>query len=169
MTKSSKIQSAKLEKFEISFPNKKLKAYYEVGLVITTYNRPKYLQRTLKSLKKSNLSNSVVLIIDDLSDEPETLQIIKAFQLNQTSVLKFFRKTKDGCKMYEHLQIGWDYLLNNFNCKYLTNLDPDALVLPDWLQKLQYTFELGNRKFGGCLVTGFNAYKHPILEEATDY
>jgi len=150
--------------FDIIYPKEKLNTSYEIGLVIATYNRPKYLRKTIKSLAKSNLENTVIIIVDDFSDDSDTIKLIEAIP-RKFKAIKAFRKKKDGCKVYDNLQFGWDFLLENFNCKYLTNLDPDTLVIPDWLAQLKDTYELGVKEFGGCVLTGFNAYQHKIIEE----
>ncbi|MEZ4883087.1 MAG: glycosyltransferase family 2 protein [Chitinophagales bacterium] len=157
------------ELFDIVYPNQPLEKTYEVGLVITTYNRPFYLHRTLASLRKSDLSSTVVMMIDDNSTNYLTNQLLESLTLAKTPVIKAFRKEKEGCRMYENLQFGWDFLSENFHCKYLTNLDPDVLVQPHWISALKELHELGQSKNEEILVTGFNAYQHPIIEEKETY
>lgn len=145
------------------------KKKYEIGLVITTYNRPFYLHRTLASLRKSILTDTVILLIDDKSNDLHTLKLLIQFELENVPVIKFFRKKKEGCLMFENLQIGWTHLLKTFSCKYLVNLDADAIVKPEWLLTLRNVHQQQKLNNSHVLITGFNAYQHSIIRESKDY
>lgn len=142
---------------------------YEIGLVITTYNRPYYLHKTLESLRKSKLPDTIILLVDDGSNNLHTLGLLTQFTLTDTPVVKLIRKEKNGCLMFENLQIGWDYLLAKYHCTYLVNLDSDVQVKPDWLLTLKNLHQQQKRKHSSVLVTGFNAYQHPITKESKDH
>lgn len=155
--------------FKIVFPKQKLQDNYEIGLVITTYNRPWYLLRTMISLSQSDLKNTIILMIDDGSSNKWTKRLFEKFNLKNTPIIKAFQKEKKGCMMFENLKFGWDFLQTKFNCKYLTNLDPDAIVKSNWLSQLKKTHQIGVEKNKEILVTGFNAFQHPILKEEKNY
>lgn len=153
------------DQFELITPAIPLKEHYQIGLVITTYNRPAYLKRCLHSLSGSNLEETLLLLVDDGSDDPRTLEMIRDFNPSGVALLKAFRRQKEGCAMYENLRYGWDLLREQYGCTYLSNLDPDALVRPHWLPRIKELYEQERPHHGGLLVTGFNAYQHPVLDQ----
>jgi glycosyltransferase involved in cell wall biosynthesis len=154
--------------FRIAYPAHPLKAHYQIGLVMTTYNRPDYLERCLESLAKSRFSETLLLLVDDASDDSRTLEMIHAFNPPNIPVLKAFRLQKEGCAMYENLRYGWDLLREQYDCTYLTNLDPDTIVRKEWRQKILALYEREQAN-GPLIVTGFNAHQHPILGTSKQY
>lgn len=152
--------------FNIDAPS--LDGQYEIGLIVMTYNRPKYLTRTLRSLRKSDLSDTVLLFVDDVSDDPKTRRLIEQFSHSQAPIVRIWRTEKDGVKMHENLQFAWEWLLANVSCRYLCHLDPDVLVRPHWLQTLRQLHE-SLRPQTNLMVTGFNAVMHDRLETHADH
>ncbi|MEM7530778.1 MAG: glycosyltransferase family A protein [Chloroflexota bacterium] len=153
-----------IDLFQLHYPRQLLQTHYPIGLVVTTYNRPDYLKRCLASLKNSDLTETIVLLVDDGSEDAQTLEMIRAFEMADVPVLKAFRRQKEGCAMYENLRYGWDLLAEQYNCTYLCNLDPDTLVRKAWLQKIHHLYR--SEQAGGPLIaTGFNAHQHPILSQ----
>jgi glycosyltransferase involved in cell wall biosynthesis len=122
------------------------------GVVITSWNRPHYLRPCLESLARSELSGTVIILVDDASDDPETQEILAGFDL-PVPVIKI-RKAARSC-MHVSLDIGW-CLAQNLGCKYLCNLDADAIVRSDWLQTLQGLFESLPYDPDLILLSGFN-------------
>ena len=142
----------------------------KVGLVITTYNRPEYLSRSLDSIAKSNIENTVVIIIDDASDNERTKQLIIDFKLpSNIKILKIFKEQKKEFAVHESLKLAWDILNDHYKVSYLCNIDSDTLVKKTWLQQLQSFFKREYKKQGPLIVTGFNTNNHPVLEEKEDY
>ena len=136
-----------------------------VGIVIPIYNRPEYLSLTLESISKSDLSDCVLVLIDDSSDD-ETLDIINAFELKDVPIVKIFKKK--NLNMFHSLTIGWG-ILQKIGCKYLCNVDADVLVKPTWIRTLVSTYE--NYQGAKPLLTGFNTTKnnHLNIEETDNY
>ena len=167
--KESTIKEELHQPFYILDSAQAIKKSYETGLVITTYNRPFYLHRTLASLRKSILTDTIILLIDDKSSDLHTLKLLIQFELENVPVIKFFRKEKKGCLMFENLQIGWAHLLTTFNCKYLVNLDADVIVKRNWLLTLKKVHHQQKLNNSHVLITGFNAYQHPIIRESKDH
>ena len=60
------------------------------GIVIPIYNRPEYLTLTLKSLSESNLNDTIVIMIDDHSNE-ETIDIILEYEIGDVPIIKIFK------------------------------------------------------------------------------
>lgn len=132
------------------------------AVVVTTWNRPQYLQPCLQSLSRSNLHNAILILVDDASDDPETQRMVAQFAL-PTPVLKI-RKTH-RTRMHVGLDIGW-CLARNLGCRYLCNLDADVIVRTDWLTTLRGLFESLPYDPDSVLLSGFNRGNAPcILEE----
>ena len=153
--------------FDIRVSAEPLKSEYGVGLVITCFNRPTYLHRTLSALRKSDLSDTLVILVDDCSDDFHTKHLVEEFYLEQTAIIKAVRKTSGNCAIHENLKFGWDLLQTHFKCAYLTNLDSDAVVKPYWLNRLKDLVQ--ESKMESSLFTGFNAYQHNTLREEDLY
>lgn len=136
----------------------------KVGVIVPIYNRPEYLTLTLESLAESELENTIIVLIDDNSNE-ETTQIVRDFSIEEVPIIKIFKK--ENKNMYHSLKIGW-YLLKKLGCKYICNIDSDVLVTSDWLLLLETTYEKSEKK---PLLTGFNttSNNHTNISETDSY
>lgn len=121
------------------------------GIVVTTYNRPKYLEACLRSLAIANRENTYVAIVDDASPDPHVYTITLRYCNVWNSLI---RKSRNSgiCKS---LKTGFDLLIAQ-GCDVIMNLDPDAVVRPDFVQRMaemvkQYPFTIS---------TGFNTLSH---------
>src|SRR5262245_49905604 len=76
--------------YRVELP-RQLAPVYTVWLVITIYNRPSYLKRTLQSLSNSDLPDTVIMLIDDLSDDQATLDLVQHCSHPQAPVIKIKR------------------------------------------------------------------------------
>jgi glycosyltransferase involved in cell wall biosynthesis len=155
--------------FRLELPTQALQDSYQIGLVMTTYNRPHFLRRCLDTLHSSFLDNVIILLVDDGSDDEETLAILHSFSIPNVPIIKAFRLQKDGCRMYENLCYGWDLLCKQYACTYLCNLDSDTIVKKHWLSELQAVYEIERPAQGPLIVTGFNAEPHPIIKPMKRY
>lgn len=125
------------------------------GLVITSYNRPKYLKQTLAELDKTiwpTFNNGNILIIDDCSTDISVKNIILDWKPN---IPKHWRIDKifltENKAIYGVLPIALEKLIKQ-GCNLLCNIDNDICCKPHWLNKL---FDLHN-KFPNHIITGFN-------------
>ena len=137
----------------------------KVGIVLTTFNRPEYLVKTLQSLKDSRLNSKLpfdveLVIIDDCSDNQETKKIIGDFNLEHTKVVKLVKTRNSG--VFNSLRQGWEYLLAQ-GCVMLTNLDSDAIVKKDFIVKLKDAFD----SLSFDILTGYNSRLHKTLTYKT--
>ena len=143
-----------------SFQNK-----YKYGIVLCCYNRPKYLKRTLTSLSKSNLHNSILCIIDDYSKDIQTIQLIDDFKLSGVKIIKYRNTRNIGIQ--GSLMKGFDLLYAR--CTYLLNIDSDVIMKKNWLQQLDSTYLNYQSIFRkNCILTGFNCTstcQHYIIKE----
>ncbi|WP_373480372.1 glycosyltransferase family 2 protein [Geminocystis sp.] len=152
---------------EIKGENWLKEKWYSVGIVISCYNRPQYLELTLDSVKKSKINNSIIYLVDDHSDNEITINLINSFMMENIPVFKIFKSQNKG--IGDSLKRGWDFLVNH--CDFLCNLDSDVLVKPQWLDSLQnlyikYSNLHGDRQI---IITGFNTSNHQTLWEKDDY
>jgi glycosyltransferase involved in cell wall biosynthesis len=150
----------------ILYPHGPLPDSCETGLVIPTFNRSDYVRACFASLRKSRFpEGTVVVVVDDDSQEQETIELARFFSLPGVPVIKIFRQQSRHFTVHESLRTGWDFLVERFNCPYLCNLDSDALVKENWLTQLRDLYRREREKRGPIIVTGFNADSHPVLGE----
>lgn len=138
----------------------------EVGLIITTFNRPAYLQKCLDSVRRADLSQiDTVLIVDDCSTDKETIQLINDFRLDgRVNLIVAFSKENKSIK--GSLRFGFDLLFNSH--EICINLDGDAIVRKDFIGKL---LDLKGR-FPSNIICGFNTTvqnRNPIISEHEDF
>jgi len=162
-----------------SFANKQ----YKYGIIICCYNRPEFLKKTLESLKQTNkndLNQSILYILDDHSDNKETPKMIEDYvadikNIDGVDTLKVkINRNRENMGIAKSLEKGFTFLYPK--CEYLTNIDSDVLVKPNWLSKLQEVYERSNRERNdgnGVLVSGFNCTPpncdHKILSSTNLY
>ncbi len=154
---------------EVCYPEHQIDRVFKVGLVITTWNRANYLQRSFTSLKASDLRETLIVIVDDASDQEETLSLVRTFSIPGVPIIKIFKKDRDEFNVHRSLRMGWDLLLEKYSCKYLCNLDSDALVAKEWMGLMIQLYSRLSVERGPFILTGFNAYNHIVLEHDKDY
>jgi len=154
---------------EVCYPEQQIDQVFKVGLVITTWNRAEYLRRCLRSLKASGLHETLIVIVDDASDQEETLSLVRTFSMPGVPIIKIFKKKRDEFNVHQSLKMGWGLLLKKYSCKYLCNLDSDAIVAKEWMSLLIGLYSRLSRERGPLILTGFNAYNHKALEPGKDF
>lgn len=143
----------------------------KLGLIITTFERPEYLEKCLNSLRKSTIpKGSLILIVDDHSTDARTLQLINDFFIDGCEVFRSFSETNQGISA----QVRYAYnTCFASGCTVAMNLDSDAIVRPDFITRI---LELKNY-YPGHIVTGFHSTtknrngteRHPILKTSEKY
>lgn len=147
---------------------------YSIGLVITLYNRPEYLKRTLDSLSQSALPDTVVMLIDDASDDPATLSLINDYCHPHAPILKVERVSFSAeyhrpATINQNLLFGWSYLARHYQTAYLCNLDADMIVKPDWLTRIVDIYHKVAQHERHFLLSGFNTPEHGMVKLYHDY
>lgn len=147
---------------------------YTVGLVMTIYNRPAYLKRTLDSLTRSDLADTVIMLVDDAGDDPDVVQLIQDYRHPQAPVILARRVAFDTryprpLSALQNLLFGWSLLAEQYQTSYLANLDADMIVKPDWMQRLVATHRLIAKREERFILTGFNTLDHPVLKVYPSY
>jgi len=137
----------------------------KVALLICTYNRPQYLRQTLWSLERADLSKiDKIIIVDDCSTDKETHKLISNFIIFAVKTVSFINDVNSGIKY--SLTVGYEYAFSH-GFDIVINLDSDAIVRPDFVDRLLGAHEKG------MLLTGFHSVtknangtdRHKILNE----
>jgi len=134
---------------------------YKFAIVIPTYNRLDMIKKTLDSLFKTKLQNTLLIIIDDASNK-ETQDLIKNYNC-LIPTIKFFKK-ENKC-MYDSFVMGFDHVIEYYpSIEYLITLDSDTIHKENWLIKLYELYNIVNNK--NCIVTGFNTTSHHKIQKS---
>lgn len=134
----------------------------KIGIVITSYNRPDYLKKTLKSVSQSNLPDGLSLyLIDDCSNH-DTKKIVQEFSIPGCNITKIYNKCNRG--MFYGLRKGFEFFYNS-DFDFIGNLDSDMVVKPFWMPVLLDIL----RENPQAIVTGFNTPSHPISASFDKY
>jgi len=108
-----------------------------VSIILPTYNREKYLNRSIDSVLNQTYKNWELLIIDDGSSD-ETLSLVKNY-LNQFSNIRYFFHENRGAAY--SMNIG----MQNSRGKFITFLGSDDEYLANHLKlRVEYLVENGN-------------------------
>lgn len=136
-----------------------------VSLILTTYNRPAYLSECLTSLQAVQFpQDSLLIIVDDASQDLETLRLINEFELPNATIVKHFKKFNKGIK--DSLQIGFS-LAWHYGSDIAINLDGDAIVKPNFITEL---LRLHNNN-KAHIISGFNCDnpKNPVISSGSTH
>ena len=88
-----------------------------VSIILPTYNREKYLNRSIDSVQNQTFQNLELLIIDDGSND-ETLALIKTYLNNFSNIRYFFHENRGAAYS---MNIG----MQNSKGKFITFLGSD--------------------------------------------
>ncbi|MFA6974026.1 MAG: glycosyltransferase family 2 protein [Parcubacteria group bacterium] len=137
-------------------------------LVIPTYNRPIYLQKTLESLAKAVIDqpNVLVWVTDDGSTDPRVEHLCRQFA--QYHLLTYFQ-TGTNIGVAGNLLRGIEEVLANMSRppESIVTLDSDFMVKPQFLCSLWDL--LAQEGSPDTIITGFNATSHPIITQRDGY
>jgi len=126
----------------------------KLGIIVTTYNRPKYLKQCLESLQRAELpEGTFIVIVDDASTDAEVDNVIAVF-CAKNKWYRFKKFKNEGIKKLIRDGIGVfqekDYP-HKFKFDLIINLDGDAIVRNDFATELIKLHE----RFPNQLITGF--------------
>lgn len=168
ITKQIPINYGKIEFNNISKDN------YKYGIVVPFYSRNIVVQKFLESLKNTNLSETLVIFIDESmtkdinQDHKEVNKSVSQFNLS-TPLIKIF-KNKHG-NMFDSILYGLDLLYNY--CDFLSTIDSDTIHKKNWLNKIYQSWYQCNQDYPNhnILVSGFNveSKRHSIIEKKEKY
>lgn len=144
---------------------------FRYGLVVPFYNRPQMTEGTLQSLSASRLQDTVLVLVDDASDNTHTLKMIADYYRADVPIIKIYRlhRREYSSRIHDSLRIAWDVLSSHLNCRYLSVLDGDTEVRPYWLEALDRIVQTVEPKYNTFFLTGFNAIDHSVIELSSNY
>lgn len=148
-----------------TFVNKNPKILF----LLRSYNRPEYLEKTLKSLDQSDVYKCYKRIIyDDCSEDKKTLEILNKYNTKYQIIYNDKNyKQKSMVKFLELIET------NHKDYDLICYLDNDAEVKPNFMEILLNTYKiiLKNEKLpvDKVLVTGFNCEKYHPVEKRYKY
>lgn len=138
----------------------------KTGIIITVKERPEYLTRCLFSLRKADLTDCVILIVDDCSEDKSVWAIIEEFNIPGVEIIKKRHHSNVGVAF--SIKLAMDELIDK--CDMFMTLDGDTIVAKNFVSKI-----LALPKDG--VSTGFNTLvknlkqqqRHPIVLETENY
>jgi glycosyltransferase involved in cell wall biosynthesis len=141
------------------------------GILIVSYNRPEYYRKCLDSFKVAIIPDeTLVMLIDDASTDPETIALFNDFQTGSMPVIKL--RNQANKKISANIKTGFDYLFL-MGCDIVMNFDSDSVIKPYAIVKLIAE----KQKHKGNILTGFNcttrnadgSERHKIIDTKEDY
>ena len=107
---------------------KKINKEYTVGIVMPCYNLGEYINEALDSLSKQTFQDFHVIIVDDVSNDMNTVKILKQLSLPENAELVFEKKNLG-------LSGVRNKYMHKFKTKYVFSFDPDDILDPLFLEK----------------------------------
>ena len=161
-----------MAEYLIKCPDSPFKQRYDVGLVVPVFNRFNYVNKFLKSVAKSDLSDSIVAFADDVSDDERVVTVIGDFQHKDADCVVVRRLHRDSYHLtktlHDNLSFTIKYLFYQRHCKYVCIIDSDTVVKPYWLKRLKEVYAR-EKLSDPMIVSGFNTINHPVIEKHQDY
>jgi len=115
----------------------------KVSIVVPIYNAEKYLERCLKSLVRQTFQDIEILCVNDGSTDGSQ-EIIDGFSKRYPDLVVSLPKTNGG------VADARNYGLKQAQAEYVTFMDNDDWVDPDWIEKLY----AGAREESADMVVG---------------
>lgn len=108
-----------------------------ITATLSTYNREKYLPQVLDSLKKQTLSPELFeIVLVDNNSPGNTKEIFEQFANDNPHIAAaYYLETNQG------LSYGRNRGITEAKGKYITFIDDDAFLDPDYLAKIYHYFE----------------------------
>ena len=121
----------------------------KTAIVIPIYNRPEYVKRCFESLDKLTVKPDIFVLVDDCSDS-ETAAIISDFQSKDVDSRTVATQVKNK-GVREALLFGIETAFKTLSADLIINLDSDAIVKPNFIERL-----VGLHRSNNNIITGFN-------------
>ena len=126
-----------------------------ISVIVTVYNREKYLKECLDSIKSQTYNNFEVIIVDDGSTD-NSLNIAKSF-VEDDSRFKLITSEHIGFPLAKNLG------LDNCTGDYIIFLDSDDSASPYWLEVLYTILVDTNADISACNYDEYYNTKKPDL------
>lgn len=115
----------------------------KVSIIIPVYNAEKYIATTVKSLQKQTLIDWEMLLVDD-SSKDGTPEVCKTFATDDSRIT-YVRQAKNGGPA-----VARNVAIDMAHGEYLSFVDSDDTVEPNYLQRLVETADMFNADVVWC-------------------
>lgn len=113
-----------------------------ISIIVPVYNTEEYLERCIKSILDQSYTNFEVLLINDGSTD-NSLEICKSWQKLDERIVVFSKKN-GGVSSARNLG------LRNAKGTYITFVDPDDYIYPEYLEVLKTLAEMNEADIVHC-------------------
>ncbi len=134
-------------------------------VLLTTFNRAKYLKPSIDSLLNSDIGDSTIHVYDDCSDQPKALDIVKSLEQHPRFEVNY-NKTNLGCDF--NIVQAARKVIEKTGCNYIVTTDSDTLYNKNWLNFLESQVEKPGVEDSVAAISLFNAPSHPVVGEFDD-
>ncbi|SJZ56718.1 glycosyltransferase family 2 protein [Anaerorhabdus furcosa] len=125
----------------------------DITVIVTLYNKEKYIEDCIKSLLQQEFENFNILVIDDGSTD-ESCSLVTNLMLNESKILLHKQaNTGLGGARNKGLELA-------SNCRYVCFVDGDDYVKPNYLKTLYTLCELENADISICNVESYPMNKN---------
>ena len=134
-----------------------------MNFILTTYNRPDYLEKCLASLASSPFTKEDTLwIFDDFSSNPKTVNLINNFKITKAKDIHLFQsKENTGCDTNSFMALNFVY--HKTKDPYIFMTETDGVYLPGWLDFLRSCYSKATSKSDIGVISLFNTKSHEII------
>jgi len=122
-----------------------------VTVIITTYDRPLYLFRALKSVINQTYKNLEILVVDG-KELPKTQNVVRLFQAVDNRIVYVPAKNKDKTTIYGDVQWARNVGLSFSHGKYVAMLDDDDYWRLDKIEKQLFYAEIYHAALTSCYM-----------------
>lgn len=120
-----------------------------VSIIIPVYNTGNYLKPCLDSVLQQTYPNLEVIVVDDHSQDPLTIELLKAYAAKDSRINLIFSHENTGCGGCRNKAVAI--------CKgeYLTFLDSDDHLSLDYVERMVQAIETYHTDFVLCQSLNF--------------
>lgn len=143
----------------------------KICIIICVFERPDELYFCLESIKRTTDTREMsIVMIDDASKNPQTKALFDSFFISGVPICKI--RNDVNSRVAVNLKKGFGKAFS-MGAELGVVLDSDAIVKPDWLEKIKDL----KRRFPEKVISGFNSLtkgengkeRHPVYVESGDY
>jgi len=103
----------------------------KVSVILTSFNRPLWLDKAIRSIHEQEYQNWELLILDDFSTKDEVLKVIRKWQIQDIRIKRLIVPRKIG-----YVSPLWNMGLDQARGDYICFLDDDNMRRKGYLQRL---------------------------------
>lgn len=134
-----------------------------VSVCIAHYERPQFLQHALASIGKQTYKNIEIIVVDDGSSSPETLDY-----LQEVEKVPEFRDVKVIRQENKYLGASRNTAARSANGEYLLFMDDDNVAKDHEVETFVRAMELTNVDILTCFADEFEHTEYPVEGDAID-